>query len=195
MTTLSAPTSTDYPPAEVARLSDEHGKLYELVAGALVEKPAMSQLSNWIAAQLAFVLRSCYPPDKAYVIQEQPTYCFNDPREMRRPDVLLVWAQRLPRGLTHDELHVAPDFAAEVVSPTNTWFEIRGRVEEYLGAGVPLVWVVEPDPRSIHAYRKDGSIALYRVNETVKDEPLLPGLSFRVADIFPAAAQPAGSRS
>jgi Uma2 family endonuclease len=192
MTTASAPTSR-YTPAEVARLSDRDGKLYELVAGSLVEKPAMSTLSNWIATRLAFLLQSFYPPDKAYVIHEQPTYCFEDAREMRRPDVLLVWAHRLPSGLSHDELFIAPDFAAEVVSPTNTWSGIRDRVEDYLEAGVPLVWVVEPDTRSVHAYRRDGSIALYRVNDTVRDEPLLPGLSLRVADLFPAAVQPARS--
>ena len=150
----------------------------------------MSTLSNWIAAQLAFVLRSCYSADKAYIIHEQPTYCFDDPGQMRRPDVLLVWAHRLLQGLTHDELHTVPDFAAEVVSPTNTWSGVRDRVEDYLKAGVPLVWVVEPDPRSVHAYRGDGSIALYRVNDTVRDEPLLPGLSLRVVDLLPAAVQP-----
>jgi Uma2 family endonuclease len=108
---------------------------------------------------------------------------------MRRPDVLLVWAHRLPSGLSHDELFTAPDFAAEVVSPTNTWSGIRDRVEDYLEAGVPLVWVVEPDTRSVHAYRKDGSIALYRIKDTVRDDPSLPGLTLLIADLFPPAAQ------
>jgi Uma2 family endonuclease len=192
MTTASASTSTRYTPAEVARLSDQDGKLYELAAGNLVEKPAMSTLSNWIAGQLMFLLKSCYPPDKAYVIHEQPTYCF-EAGEMRRPDVLLVWAHRLAPGLTHDELFTVPDFAAEVVSPTNTWSGIRDRVEDFLSAGVPLVWVVEPDTRSVHAYRKDGSIALYRANDIVKSEPALPGLTLRVADLFPPVAQLAPS--
>jgi Uma2 family endonuclease len=78
-----------------------------------------------------------------------------------------------------------------VVSPTNTWSGIRDRVEDYLEAGVPLVWVVEPDTRSVHAYRRDGSIALYRVNDRVKDDPSLPGFMLLIADLFPPAPQPA----
>lgn len=186
MTTAPAPVRLT--PADVARLSDEHGKLYELVRGNLVEKPAVSTRANWIASQILFLLKSQYPIDRAIVIQEQPTYYYGDDQHMRRPDVLLVWAHRLPQGLTDDELHIPPDFAAAVVSPTNTWAEVRERVEEYLGAGVPLVWVVEPGPRSVHAYRRDGSVSLYRVGDTVSGDPLLPGLSLRVADVFPVPA-------
>ena len=191
MTTAPAPTTLT--PADVARLSDQDGKLYELVDGNLVEKPAMSGLSNWIATQLAFLLKAHCPSRDAFVILEQPTYCFENVRHMRRPDVLLVWARRLPEGLTHDDLHVAPDFAAEVVSPTNGWSEIRERVEDYLAAGVPLVWVVEPDQRSVHAYRKDGSLSLYRAHETVAGEPLLPGFVLAVKDLFPAKPGPVGT--
>ena len=192
MTTAPA-TIPPLTPADVARLSHEHGKLYELVHGMLVEKPAMSFRSNEIASQLVFLLKSVFARDRAYVVQEQPTYCFTDPAHMRRPDVLLVWTKRVPSGTTHGELHLAPDFVAEVVSPSNTWMEIRARVEEYLTAGVPLVWVVEPDQRSVQAYRRDGSVALYRASDTIKNEPLLPGLSLRVSDIFPAA-EPARTR-
>ena|SRR5688500_8158947 len=191
MTTAPAPTRLT--PADVARLSDEHQKLYELVRGTLVEKPAMSSRSNWIATELAFRLKSHFPRPRAYVIQEQPTYCFPNPQHMRRPDVLLIWSGRLPQGLTDDELHVAPDFAAEVVSPTNTWSDVRDRVDEYLAAGVPLVWVVEPKQRSVHAYRGDGSIALYRASDTVANDPLLPGFVLVVQELFPSTGGPPGT--
>lgn len=191
MTTATAPITLT--PATIAPRSDDRDTLYELVHGTLVEKPAMSARSNWIASQLSFLLKSCYAAQNAVVIQEQPTYCFADPNHMRRPDVLLIWASRLPQGLTDEEIHVAPDFVAEVVSPTNSWSDIRGRVEEYLAAGVSLVWVIEPGFRSIHAYRKDGSISLYRTNDTIRDEPLLPGFSVRVIEMFPEVTQPARS--
>lgn len=191
MTTATAPNTLT--PLEVARLSDEDGKLYEMVHGTLVEKPAMSTLSNWIGTRVAHKLSTAYETEIAYVIQEQPTYCFTDPGHMRRPDVLLIWSQRLPEGLSERELHVAPDFVAEVVSPTNSWSDIRNRVEEYLTAGVSLVWVIEPGFRSVHAYRKDGSVSLYRAGDTIRDEPLLPGFSVRVVEMFPEVTQPARS--
>lgn len=196
MTILTAPTR--YTPAEIERLSDRDGKLYELVDGALVEKHAsvarhhlvekhVSTWSNRVAVKLGGVLSAAYPDAVGQVFIEQPTYCFPGGR-MRRPDVALVWSKRLPPVPTHDELEIAPDFVAEVVSPTNTFFEQQDRVEEYLRAGVPVVWVVDPVHRTIHVYRKDGTYAVLRGEDVLADEPLLPSLSLRIADIFPAAA-------
>src|SRR5690349_14362316 len=106
--TLAAPTIR-LTPADVARLSDQDDKLYELVDGALVEK-RVSYISNIIAARIAFILNAAYSFEQAFVAVEQPTYCFGDKNnEGRRPDVSLVWASRLPGGPTHSELFIAPD--------------------------------------------------------------------------------------
>lgn len=183
MTMLAAPTR--YTPADVARLSDQAGKLYELVGGALVEKPRMSTVSNWISTQIAHLLKVYYPPARAYVITDQPTYCFDDPGYMRRPDVALVWAARLPGGLTDAEWRVVPDFVVEVTSPTNRYDELHDRVEEYLRAGVPLAAIADPRHRFIHLYRQDGSGQLFRSGDTIAGESALPGFSLRVADCFP----------
>lgn len=184
MTTLAAPVPVSYTPFDVSRLSDQQGKLYELVNGQLVEKH-VSTISNLIAGQLIFRLNATYPPVIAYVLPEQPTYCFGDPTHGRRPDVSLVWAPRLAGTDPDDELYIPPDFVAEVVSPTNRYNEIRGRVNEFLRAGVPLVWVVEPEFRSIQAYRGEGSVALYPAHATIANEPALPGFSLLVGDLFP----------
>lgn len=178
---------TTYTPEQVARLSDETGKLYELVEGQLVEKP-MSTLSNAIAAEIVAILRTVYPKSKAYLLVEQPTYCFANSKTMRRPDVALVWAERLPGGLGNEELHVAPDLAVEVVSPSNAYCDVHRRVEEWLTAGVPVVWVVDPVQRGVYIHRKDGRVDQVRDAESIRNEPTLPGLIVQVADMFPAEA-------
>jgi Uma2 family endonuclease len=184
MTTATTPILLT--PAEIARLSDETGRHYELIDGGLVEKP-MSTRANWLASRISHLLQLAYPPARAFVFTEQPTYCFADPRQMRKPDVALVWSERLPAGSDDDELHIAPDFVAEVVSPTNTFDDQLDRVASYLEAGVPLVWVVQPRRRWVHVFRRSGPAALYRAADTIDQEPLLPGLSLPVADLFPVA--------
>jgi Uma2 family endonuclease len=191
MTTLAAPVPVTYTPFDVSRLSDQQGKLYELVGGQLVEKH-VSTISNLVAGQLIHRLNARYSTATAFVLPEQPTYCFGDPSHGRRPDVALVWVPRLAGADMDDELYIAPDFVAEVVSPTNRYNEIRGRVNEYLQAGVPLVWVVEPEFRSIQAYRRDGSVSLYPAHATIANEPALPGFSLLVGDLFPPP-RPSGS--
>jgi len=196
MTTTAAPIR--YTPADVERLSDRDGKLYELVHGELVEKHApvtehilvekhVSTRSNAVAVKVAVALCGRYPDTEARLFIEQPTYCFPSGR-MRRPDVALVWSRRLPAELTHDELEIPPDFVAEVVSPNNTFFDQLDRVEDYLRAGVSIVWVIDPTHRTVHVYRKDGTYDLLRSGDVLSDEPLLPGLSLPIADIFPAVA-------
>lgn len=184
MTTIAPPIP--FTPEEVARLSDEHGKLYELLDGQLVEKN-VSTRANWMAGQISFLLHQAYPPSRVYIFIEQPTYCFGDQGTMRRPDVALVWVERLPQGLSDEELHVAPDLVVEVVSPTNRYTDLLGRVDEYLGAGVPIVWVVEPERRLLHVYRRDGSVALLRSGDAIRGEALLPDLDLNISHFFPPA--------
>ena len=188
MTTLAITPPATYTPFDVSRLSDQEGKLYELVGGKLVEKH-VSTISKLVAGQLIFRLSATYPLEVAYVLPEQPTYCFGDTSAHgRRPDVSLVWTPRLAGADLDDELCIAPDFVAEIVSPTNRYNDVRGRVNEFLGAGVPLVWVVEPEFRSIQAYRRDGSVSLYPADATIANEPALPDFSVLAGDLFPRPA-------
>ena len=46
-----------------------------------------------------------------------------------------------------------PDLVVEVYSPGNRRGKILEKVAEYLGAGIPLVWVVYPKSRTVAMYR------------------------------------------
>jgi Uma2 family endonuclease len=183
----STKTASPYTPIDVERLSDLHGRLYELIHGELVEK-IVSAEANLIAGHIVTRLNNTYSGWRAYVFPEQPTYCFPDPKHGRRPDVCLVWRERLPEGVTDEEIYVVPDLVVEVVSPSNIYSDIRERVNEFLEAGVPLVWIVEPAFRSIVIYRKDGSVGWFREADVLSNEPALPDFSVRVGDLFPPPA-------
>lgn len=185
--TLAAPP-TRLTPADVARLSDQDDKLYELVDGALVEKKNVSKISNYIAARIIILLGTTYPPSKAYIFAEQPTYCFDkELRNGRRPDVAMVWTERIPEELDHDELYIPPHLVVEVASPSNGFMEQQRRVNRYRAAGVPMVWLVDPDARAMHVYRGNGDDVSYLQGDDAafENEPLLPGLSFKLGQIFP----------
>ena len=84
----------------------------------------------------------------------------DDPRRMRKPDVSFVRFGRLaddcpPRG----NIRIAPDFAAEIISPSDNAEEINTKVQQYLRAGIKLVWVVYPKNRSVWVFRANGSSA------------------------------------
>lgn len=181
MTTLAEPIVHTLSEAE--RLAWKSGRIDDVGNG--VPEKTMSIRANLICARLTARLCNQYPPDKAYVLVEQPTYCFEDPREYRRPDVALVWAERLAGGEIDDELRIAPDLVVEIVSPTNKYSELSERLEDFLDAGVPLVLVIDPSVGWVTAYRPDGSTKLFRAGDILEFEPLLPGFSLRLSELFP----------
>jgi Uma2 family endonuclease len=145
----------------------------------------MSIRANYIATKIAHQLMLTYPESKAYIIVKQPTYCFDDPTDMRIVDVALVWAHRLADRLDDNELHIVPDLVVEVVVPERKFNDVDDRIEDYLKAGASMIWVVSPGLRNVYVYRSDGSVAKFRESDTIRDEPLLPGLAVNVASFLP----------
>ena len=68
-----------------------------------------------------------------------------------------------------------PTLAVEVLSPNDTQEEIE-KVDVYLAANVPLVWVIDPHDRTVLVYRPGQEPELFNVRQELSGEPHLPGL-------------------
>ncbi|MDE2787799.1 MAG: Uma2 family endonuclease [Chloroflexota bacterium] len=103
----------------------------------------------------------------------------------RRADVAVIYGElpTEPDAL----LALAPAMAVEVISPNNTAVDVMAKVEEYLAAGVQPVWLSFPKPRTIIAFWSDHT-AVFRPGDTITAEPILPGFSCPVTDLFPPPA-------
>lgn len=77
-----------------------------------------------------------------------------------------------------------PTLVVEILSPTTTQEELTEKLDDYLGAGVPLVWVVEPKRQTITVYRPDREPELFNTTHTISADPHLPGFSTPVARVF-----------
>jgi len=77
-----------------------------------------------------------------------------------------------------------PLMIAEVLSPYDTQREIRERVEEYLDCGVLVVWVANPDFRTVTVHRPGASPVALDDRATLTGDPELPGFSCPVAAFF-----------
>jgi Uma2 family endonuclease len=111
---------------------------------------------------------------------------------VRKPDVSLVLRDRLTaEQLEEGFLTIAPDLAIEVVSPNDSAYEVEEKVQEYLSAGVRLVWVVYPPTRTVHIHRADRSTAVLSSGDELNGEDLLPGFTCHTGDLF--ASLPSGA--
>jgi Uma2 family endonuclease len=173
-------------------LNMPNGKHYELIDGELKER-TVSLLSSFVGGRLyrridefceLHKLGAAWPADTG-------CQCFPDmPLTVRKPDVIFVRRDRLPADwIRQGYLPVAPDLVAEVISPHDLAGEIEAKVAEYLSAGVQLVWVIDPERRTVRIHRADASIGWLREGDTLSGEKTLPGFSCPVRDLFPTEIQ------
>ena len=142
---MSTVTKPQFTPEDLLAMPD--GDRYELVDGQLVER-TMGALSTYIAGELFLLLGAfCKGHCLGWVFPGECSYqCFPDaPKKVRKPDVSFIRRGRLPgERIPEGHVPIPPDLAAEVISPNDLAYETDKKVEEYLGAGVRLVWVVNP---------------------------------------------------
>ena len=105
-----------------------------------------------------------------------------DRSRTRRPDLAVIQGE-LP---TDPEaiLALVPVMAVEVISPSNVTLDVWDKVEEYFAAGVQLVWLALPPHRTVIAFWPNRA-TVFRSDDTITAEPVLPGLSCPVTDLFP----------
>jgi Uma2 family endonuclease len=77
-----------------------------------------------------------------------------------------------------------PILAIEILSPSDTIEDITEKVEDYLAAGVALVWIISPKFRTVEVHRPDADPQLFNVQQTLTADPALPGFSTPVRAIF-----------
>jgi Uma2 family endonuclease len=182
----STTAATQYTPEDLLRMPD--GDRYELVNGNLLERN-MSFWSSYIAGELHRLLSThCREKKLGWVVPEGTSYqCFpQEPKMVRRADVSYLWPERLSseQALEEGHLLLAPDLVAEVVSPNDLYYEVEDKVNEWLQAGVRLVWVVNPRTRQVRVFRANGTDVTLREQDELSGEDVVAGFRCRVGDLF-----------
>jgi Uma2 family endonuclease len=184
---MSTAELTTYTPDDLLTMPD--GNRYELVDGQLVEKN-MGAESDWIAFRTTKLLAIHVDDNELGDIfgSETGYTCFAaHPRMVRKPDGSFIARGRLPGGrIPKGHIPVAPDLAIEVISPNDSYYDVDAKVHLYREAGIPLIWVINPDNRTVKVYAADRD---YPIELTDADEldggDVLPGFRCRVSEIFP----------
>jgi Uma2 family endonuclease len=183
----AVPTTTKLLTADDLLAMPDDGYRYELVRGELVQLPMSGHQSSRIAIRIAarlspFVeagsLGNIAGADGAYIFAR-------DPDTVRIPDLSYVRADRLPpEDAWAKFLELAPDLAVEVVSPSDSANDVQEKVNEYLDAGVKLIWVVYPIQRTVTVYAADRAAHVLYEEDSLDGGDVLPGFTLSVADIF-----------
>jgi Uma2 family endonuclease len=90
--------------------------------------------------------------------------------------LLSAWSESLPR-VYHKSF-------SQVVSPSDTIYEVEEKVEDWLTAGTVLVWVVNSRKRTVTVYTANQPARLLTESDTLTGQELIPGFEYSVKEIF-----------
>jgi Uma2 family endonuclease len=103
------------------------------------------------------------------------------------PDLTYISYERLPKTWRRNEACPAiPELVIEIISPDQSMKEFEEKAKDYLAAGVPRVWVIDPEAILIKSFLTDSSSQVYTDNTPIVDE-LLPGWELTTRQIFEEA--------
>jgi Uma2 family endonuclease len=128
-----------------------------------------------------------------FVKQHQLGYTFvaetgfvlsEEPATVRAPDFAYVSRDRAPERWSRHFARFVPDLVAEVVSPSDTFSSVAEKVEDWLKAGVRLVWVIDPATQTVRVYRTGQPTQVLREQDTLSGEDVLPGFACKVSELF-----------
>jgi len=107
------------------------------------------------------------------------------PDTLRGPDVSFMSKERMPldERMNH-YASVTPDLCVEVLSPSNTRAELNEKMAEYFSTGARMIWLIDPDERSVTIYEQPDEGRVYKGRSVISGGSVLPGFTCTVAELF-----------
>jgi Uma2 family endonuclease len=167
--------------AEFERLPDPVGGHLELHHGEVVEVAAPKRKHYVRQRRLRRLMEPAADPVGELHIQ----LCYRPvpEHEFWVADVAFVSRERWDRVPDDGYLEKPPELLVEVLSPSNTWAEIRAQKKLCLENGSREFWLVDSVYREVEVSTPDGRTITYNAGQAI---PLFfaPGISIQVDDIF-----------
>ncbi|MGL5065060.1 MAG: Uma2 family endonuclease [Microcoleus sp.] len=160
---------------------------YEFVDGQAVAKVSPKFFHSSLQGALCLLIRA-WCRGRGRVLPELAILLKRQGKDwVPVPDLTYISYARLPKSWRRNEACPAiPELVIEIISPGQNMEEFEDKARDYLAAGVPRVWVVDPETISIRSFFPDGSSQIYTDNGAIVDE-LLPGLELTTRQIFEEA--------
>lgn len=107
-----------------------------------------------------------------------------DPDTVRGADVAVYTETKKYEELSPKYSERLPGVVVEVLSPNDQLGRMMRRINQFLARGVQLVWLVDPEARTVTVCRAGEIPQVLEETETLTGFDLLPGFSCRVAEFF-----------
>jgi Uma2 family endonuclease len=171
---------------EWANRSENADRFWELDEGEVIEMPSPGELHGVVCGLIAYLLwKYVFERGKGYVCSNGTGLLVKrKPGTVRGPDIMVFDESRPLRKLSRKFSERIPRLIVEVLSPSDKMSAVNRRISQFLKRGVPLVWLVDPETRTVTVYKHGKDFEVVREHEVVTGEDVLPKLRYRVAELF-----------
>ena len=166
---------------------DSEGVRGELIRGVLHETMPTGHEHGKIVVNLVAELRNFVKPRKlgSLTASDAGVWLERDPDTVREPDIAYFSTARIPPGIRiTGYAEVPPDLVVEIVSPSDSRREVYDKARMWLSYGVRLVWVVQPDTRTVDVYQAGRAVVTRTENDTLDGLDALSGFTCAVRDVL-----------
>ncbi len=164
----------------------EDGVAYEMFEDGTLQERDMSVRSEQVVMHVGRHLGNFVDAGGLGVVLGQSgLQIFKDrPRRIPRPDTGFISKDRLPGGAGEGFLQTVPELLVEVVSKRDELEAVEAKIEEYLAAGVSMVWLVKPRSKTVDVWRADGSVTRLKGDDEITGDDFLPGFAAKISAFF-----------
>lgn len=170
---------------ELLRMPDD-GYKYELVEGRVIRMPPPGTRHGVLSMRLGSALCQYVDERGLGAVSSESGYKLRrDPDTVRGPDVSFIRADRISKnGIPAGYWQGPPDLVVEVLSPDDRPKHVAAKIEEYLRVGVRLVWVVDPDDRTVTVHRPHAPAVTLTVDDDLSGGDVVEGFTFPLSRLF-----------
>ncbi|PAX51626.1 Uma2 family endonuclease [Brunnivagina elsteri] len=105
----------------------------------------------------------------------------------RSPDVSWVEKSRW-NALTQEQkekfIPLCPDFAIEILSPSDSLTKTQKKMQEYISNGCRLGWLINRKKQEVEIYRPEQEVEVLTFPSTISGEDILPGFILNLQRIW-----------
>ncbi len=105
----------------------------------------------------------------------------------RSPDASWVSQERWDRLTPQQKgtfANICPDFVVELRSASDTLKSLQEKMQEYMGNGAVLGWLIDPQKRKVEVYRLGSKVEVLSNPAELSGEEVLPGFRLKLGRVW-----------
>jgi Uma2 family endonuclease len=154
-------------------------KLFELIHGEIVEASPGRTRNSELGPRIAVAVHTFCRQQGIPCHTSGGDGAYRVGKDVVAPDFAY---KRTPMSDDYPD-PVPPEWAVEVISPTDKAFDIRSKRQIYRDAGI-LLWEIYPQAQSIDVYAPNQPTRTLRLEDMLDAGDVLPGFMLAVRELF-----------